>query len=102
MNLWKKIKGKEQASSSGSRSNWNPDAELNHYLNTNRTEHDRTLDGENVDLFEWWKEKERTLPVLAHFARDVLLVLASCVSSEHALVRLEELSKNGGHALHLT
>uniref|UniRef100_A0A0E0HT13 HAT C-terminal dimerisation domain-containing protein n=1 Tax=Oryza nivara TaxID=4536 RepID=A0A0E0HT13_ORYNI len=90
MNLWKKIKGKEQASSSGSRSNWNPDAELNHYLNTNRTEHDRALDGENVDLFEWWKEKERTLPMLAHFARDVLLVLASCVSSEHALVRIIE------------
>uniref|UniRef100_A0A0E0QXQ0 Uncharacterized protein n=1 Tax=Oryza rufipogon TaxID=4529 RepID=A0A0E0QXQ0_ORYRU len=35
MNLWKKIRGKEQASSSGSRSNWNSDVELNHYLNTN-------------------------------------------------------------------
>nr|ABF96457.1 hypothetical protein LOC_Os03g28220 [Oryza sativa Japonica Group] len=73
MNLWKKIRGKEEASSSGSRSNWNPDAKLNHFLNTNHTEHDRTLDGEDVDLLEWWKEKERTLPVLAHFARDVLL-----------------------------
>uniref|UniRef100_A0A0E0L2C0 HAT C-terminal dimerisation domain-containing protein n=1 Tax=Oryza punctata TaxID=4537 RepID=A0A0E0L2C0_ORYPU len=43
---------------------------------------------------EWWKEKERTLPVLGHFARDILLVLASSVSSEHALAWLEELLKN--------
>uniref|UniRef100_A0A0D9ZXU3 HAT C-terminal dimerisation domain-containing protein n=1 Tax=Oryza glumipatula TaxID=40148 RepID=A0A0D9ZXU3_9ORYZ len=66
------------------RSNWNPDAELNHYLNTNHTKHDRTLDGENFDLLEWWKEKERTLHVLAHFAQGVLLVPVSSISSEHA------------------
>lgn len=84
MNIWKKIGGKEQASSSGSRSNWNPDVELNHYLNTNHTKHDQTLDGENFDLLEWWKEKEQTLHVLAHFAQGVLLVPVSSISSEHA------------------
>ncbi|EAZ20571.1 hypothetical protein OsJ_36180 [Oryza sativa Japonica Group] len=49
-----------------------------------QAEHDQTLDGENVDLLEWWKEKERTLCVQAQFERDIILVLASAMSSEHA------------------
>ena len=69
VNLWKQYIGNDQASpSSENKSTWNPDSELNHYLATNHTEHDPTLDGHDVDLLGWWKEKERTLPVLAHFA----------------------------------
>ncbi|EEE57032.1 hypothetical protein OsJ_06814 [Oryza sativa Japonica Group] len=85
VNLWMQYIGNDQASpSSENKSTWNPDSELNHYLATNHTEHDPTLDGHDVDLLGWWKEKERTLPVLAHFARDILLVPASSVSSEQA------------------
>nr|AAP53852.1 hAT family dimerisation domain containing protein [Oryza sativa Japonica Group] len=85
LNLWKQHTGKDQASpSSQNKSTWNPDSELNHYLVTDHTEHDPTLDGDDVDLLGWWKEKERTLPMLAHFARDILLVPASSVSSEQA------------------
>ncbi|BAS83864.1 Os03g0311250 [Oryza sativa Japonica Group] len=85
VNLWKQYIGNDQASpSSENKSTWNPDSELNHYLVTNHTKHDPTLGGDDVDLLGWWKEKERTLPVLAHFARDILLVPASFVSSEQA------------------
>ncbi|EEC73216.1 hypothetical protein OsI_07300 [Oryza sativa Indica Group] len=85
INLWKQYIGNDQASpSSENKSTWNPDSELNHYLVTNHTKHDPTLGGDDVDLLGWWKEKERTLPVLAHFARDILLVPASFVSSEQA------------------
>uniref|UniRef100_A0A0D9Z6A8 HAT C-terminal dimerisation domain-containing protein n=1 Tax=Oryza glumipatula TaxID=40148 RepID=A0A0D9Z6A8_9ORYZ len=85
VNLWKQYIGNDQASpSSENKSTWNPDSELNHYLVTNHTKHDPTLGGDDVDLLGWWKEKERTLPVLAHFARDILLVPASSVSSEQA------------------
>uniref|UniRef100_A0A0E0NU54 HAT C-terminal dimerisation domain-containing protein n=1 Tax=Oryza rufipogon TaxID=4529 RepID=A0A0E0NU54_ORYRU len=85
VNLWKQYIGNDQASpSSENKSTWNPDSELNHYLVTNHTKHDPTLGGDDVDLLGWWKEKERTLPVLAHFARDILLVPASFISSEQA------------------
>ncbi|EEC73206.1 hypothetical protein OsI_07283 [Oryza sativa Indica Group] len=51
VNLWMQYIGNDQASpSSENKSTWNPDSELNHYLATNHTEHDPTLDGHDVDL----------------------------------------------------
>jgi hypothetical protein len=43
---------------------------------------DRTLRGDKVKLLEWWKDHQYTFPVLAHFARDILLVHVSTISSE--------------------
>jgi len=79
--LWKRSKGKELATSSSSQ-RWNPNAELNHYLSTNFAATDRKLKGEKVKLLEWWREHRYSFPVLSHFARDVLLVPVSTVSSE--------------------
>jgi hypothetical protein len=84
-NLWNKIKGKGFASSSQqtTRLSWNPIAELNHYLEQDLYTHDPMLaDNNTVNLLAWWKDKERFFPVLSHFARDVLLVPVSTVSSE--------------------
>jgi hypothetical protein len=39
-------------------------------------------DNNTVNLLAWWKDKERFFPVLSRFARDVLLVPVSTVSSE--------------------
>jgi hypothetical protein len=79
--LWKRSKGKETATSSVSQ-RWNPNAELNHYLSTNFAATDRTLKGDKVKLLEWWREHKYSFPVLSHFARDILLVPVSTVSSE--------------------
>ena len=44
---------------------------------------DPDLSGEGkLDLLDWWKNNKRIFPVLCHFARDVLLVPVSSVSSE--------------------
>jgi hypothetical protein len=79
--LWKRSKGKESANSTTNQ-RWNPNAELNHYLSTNFAATDRTLKGDKVKLLEWWREHKYSFPVLSHFARDILLVPVSMVSSE--------------------
>jgi hypothetical protein len=79
--LWKRSKGKESANSTVNQ-RWNPNAELNHYLSTNFAATDRTLKGDKVKLLEWWREHKYSFPVLSHFARDILLVPVSTVSSE--------------------
>jgi len=79
--LWKRAKGKEPANSSSSQ-RWNPNAELNHYLSTNFAGSDRSLRGEKVKLLEWWRDHQSSFPVLARFARDILVIPVSTVSSE--------------------
>jgi hypothetical protein len=79
--LWKRSKGKESANSTVNQ-RWNPNAELNHYLSTNFAATDRTLKGDKVKLLEWWREHKYSFPVLSHFARDIILVPVSTVSSE--------------------
>jgi hypothetical protein len=79
--LWKRSKGKE-SSNSTTNQRWNPNAELNHYLSTNFAATDRTLKGDKVKLLEWWREHKYSFPVLSHFARDIILVPVSMVSSE--------------------
>ncbi|KAG8100715.1 hypothetical protein GUJ93_ZPchr0013g35071 [Zizania palustris] len=57
--------GKQTGSSLGAsvaRTNWNPDAELNHYLESNHTAHDQMLNKDKIDLLAWWKDNENTLP----------------------------------------
>jgi hypothetical protein len=77
--LWKRAKGKENAASS---QRWNPNAELNHYLSTNFVGTDRALRGEKVKLLEWWRDQKYSFPVLSQFARDILVIPVSTVSSE--------------------
>ena len=82
--MWKKVKGKDSSSSTQpAKSSWNPSAELNHYFELDHVSHDPLLqDDDQIDLLGWWKDNERQFPVLSQFARDVLLVPVSSVSSE--------------------
>ncbi|WVZ81305.1 hypothetical protein U9M48_028696, partial [Paspalum notatum var. saurae] len=43
---------------------------------------DRVLRGEKVKLLEWWRDHQYSFPVLACFARDILVISVSTVSSE--------------------
>ena len=61
---------------------WNSVSELNHYLEHDFANIDPDLSGGKIDLLEWWKNNKRIFPMLSHFARDVLLVPVSTVSSE--------------------
>ncbi|KAJ1278634.1 hypothetical protein BS78_04G093800 [Paspalum vaginatum] len=79
--LWKRSKGKESATPPLSQ-RWNLNAELNHYLSTHFAATDRKLKGDKVKLLDWWREHRYSFPVLSHFARDILLVPVSTVSSE--------------------
>jgi hypothetical protein len=85
--LWKRSKGKETATSSVSQ-RWNPNAELNHYLSTNFAATDRTLKGDKVKLLECWREHKYNFPVFSHFARDILRVPVSAISSEAAFSKV--------------
>jgi hypothetical protein len=98
--LWKRSKGKEFANSTVNQ-RWNPNAELNHYLSTNFAATDRTLKGDKVKLLEWWREHKYSFSVLSHFARDILLVPVSTVSSEATSAQWVELLKKGDPLLHL-
>ena len=82
--MWKKLKSRDSSSSQTARSSWNPRAEFNHYLEIDHVSHDPRLQEEDdqIDLLGWWKDNERQFPVLSQFARDVLLVPVSTVSSE--------------------
>jgi hypothetical protein len=83
--LWERKKPQDSSSTSSqsSTTNWNPIAELNHYLDHNFEATDGELaNGKDVNLLLWWKNSARIFPVLCHFARDVLLVPVSTVSSE--------------------
>uniref|UniRef100_A0A0E0G6V1 HAT C-terminal dimerisation domain-containing protein n=1 Tax=Oryza nivara TaxID=4536 RepID=A0A0E0G6V1_ORYNI len=83
VNLWMQYIGNNQASpSSENKSTRNPDSELNHYLATNHTEHDPTLDGHDVDLLGWWKEKERTLPQAFNVTGRIIEERWSCLTPE--------------------
>jgi hypothetical protein len=77
--LWKRAKGKENVASS---QRWNPNAELNHYLSTNFVGTDRALRDEKVKLLEWWRDHMYSFHVLSHFARDILVIPVSTISSE--------------------
>ena len=83
-NMWKKLKSRDSSSSQTARSSWNPRAEFNHYLEIDHVSHDPRLQEEDdqIDLLGWWKDNEHQFPVLSQFARDVLLVPVSTVSSE--------------------
>ena len=61
--------------SSSSQSN-----ELEKYLATNWVQRSNT----SLDVLRWWKENSNTFPILSRFARDVLSVSVSTVSSEAA------------------
>ena len=84
-NVWKKLKGPASSSSSHAptRSQWNPRVEINHYLDTPFVDTELDFaDDNDVNLLLWWKNHQRIYPVLSHFARDVLVVPVSTVSSE--------------------
>ena len=38
--------------------------------------------GEQIDILKWWKDHESTYPILSKFARDVLSIHVSTISSE--------------------
>ena len=54
--------------------------ELEKYLATNWVQRSNT----SLDVLRWWKENSNTFPILSRFARDVLTVPVSTVSSEAA------------------
>lgn len=84
-NVWKKLKGPASSLSSRAptRSQWNPRVEINHYLDTPFADTELDFaDGNDVNLLLWWKNHQRIYLVLSHFARDVLVVPVSTVSSE--------------------
>ena len=39
---------------------------------------------EEIDILQWWKQHEKDFPVLSKFARDVLTIPVSTISSESA------------------
>ncbi|CAH9109711.1 unnamed protein product [Cuscuta europaea] len=39
-------------------------------------------EGDDFDVFQWWKEKERTFPILSKMAKQVLAILVSTVAVE--------------------
>ena len=39
---------------------------------------------EEIDVLQWWKQHEKDFPVLSKFARDVLTIPVSTISSESA------------------
>ena len=53
---------------------------LEKYLKTNWVQRSNT----SLDVLRWWTENSDTFPILPHFARDVLSVPVSTVSSEAA------------------
>ena len=53
---------------------------LEKYLKTNWVQRSNT----SLDVLRWWTENSDTFPILSHFARDVLSVPVSTVSSEAA------------------
>ena len=54
--------------------------EVQKYLNSGWVEHAV----HNLDVLRWWKEHQVSFPILSRFARDVLSVPVSSVSSESA------------------
>ncbi|KAJ9553532.1 hypothetical protein OSB04_017577 [Centaurea solstitialis] len=61
-------------------------SEFNQYTNTNFISASSTPvnDFEDIDLLEWWKNKQTSFPILSSIALDVLTIQASTVASESA------------------
>ena len=53
--------------------------ELERYLRTGMV-----MPFEEIDVLQWWKQHEKDFPVLSKFARDVLTIPVSTISSESA------------------
>ncbi|KAK3230105.1 hypothetical protein Dsin_001986 [Dipteronia sinensis] len=76
------------SSSSTTRSTASSGAELNRFL---EAQFDADENTENFDLLLWWKTYSYRYPVLSHLARDILVILVSTVSSEHAFSTSERI-----------